>query len=60
MKKTIGILFIISGAILTISIRFYNIDMTETRLFITYWFEWLALFFLMLIGLKLYISGDNV
>jgi len=41
-----------------IFLRFTNIDMTETRLFITFWWQWLLMFALLFASYMWVIKND--
>jgi len=62
MKKTrfsIGATLIAIGLVITIAIRFTNIDMTETRLLVTYWGWWIAVLVLEIGGYFLIRSSEK-
>lgn len=59
IKLFTGILIFLLSLIYGIFITISNPDMTEIRLLITYWKEYLAMFVLMLFGYYLIGSGTN-
>lgn len=50
MKKAFGLFLWLAGAVIIFYIRFTNIDMSETRLLVSYWKE-------LLVGVVFTISG---
>jgi hypothetical protein len=50
MQKILGYCLIGVGAVVTIYIRLSHMDMTETRLFVTYWWVWIVLAAIILYG----------
>jgi hypothetical protein len=48
--RLLGALIIVIGMVYTFYIQFMNIDMTQTRLFITFWREWLVIFTIEILG----------
>lgn len=50
MKKFIGILLWAAVCLFALYLRFTNIDMTEMRLFLTYWKEFSVCCVLLIIG----------
>lgn len=43
MRKVFGYMFLILAFFATVSLRFSNIDMTETRLFVAFWPAWILI-----------------
>lgn len=53
IKHAVGLVLILVGFVALLMIRFTNPDMTETRLFIEYWYDWIAIIAVMLGGASL-------
>ena len=58
-KKYAGIYLLLVGAVVIVYIRFDNIDMSETRLLVSYWKELLAAVIFVISGLKLYLRYEE-
>lgn len=53
MKHALGLALILIGFVALLMIRFTNPDMTETRLFMEYWYAWITIIAVMFGGASL-------
>ena len=50
MKPKIGLIVTIMSILIIITIRFVNINMSETKLFFKYFYVWVGLIIAMIVG----------
>jgi hypothetical protein len=56
-KFRAGTILVMSSAVWMIFIRFANANMSETRLFVEFWWQWLIIALMMFLGGYLVIEG---